>query len=925
MKSSSVPEPANYCFDPRQAMSQNRGSRLTLFAASIRRFTACFVLCLCALGSAGHAQTAHFFGAQIPVPVGTLTSPYGIAVDVNGNIYVADNATNSLVKVTPSGTILAGHSFLTGDGNPYGIAVDASGNLFVTDKVSNEVAKQTLQPGGYYKKTVLPFKGLNQPLGVAVDAQGNVYVADSQNNRVLKATPFESTYTQSLVPTSSLSRPEGVAVDAQGDVYVADTLHLRVLKETPSGSNWSESVVADLNSSAAPPIGVAADAAGDVFILTYLSDVNFAVLKATLANGSYSLSDLPPGQNPFGIAADAGGDTFVVSPGTNELAKIFAGAGNFGAVQVTGVSPAITFNFMFDKQSTLGAPAVMTKGITGNGIVTPLGPNYDYANAGTGSCGNQSSTFVYNPGDTCTVDVIFEPQLPGSREGAVVLADASGNTIATGYDYGAGVSPLAAYPPGYLVSVATNLVDPTSLAADAAGDVFVAETSTGNVWKETESYSIGYTYTQSAVASGLSNPTGVALDGAGNVYVVTLGSIYKEAPVNGSYVQSQVFTNLTGLVAIAADASGNLYFTSSSGAVHEDILQANGTFQEGAIGTGIASPAGIAVDGSGNVFIVDTKSNNLYIETLSSNGSYMQTTFALGLAAPQGLAVDGNGYLYVVDSTHGEIDKLTPQRNGSYVETVARSGLPQVAGVAVNGNGNFYYSQTSGSATMVDFVDAQSLVFPPAKLRSTTDGSQTLSNIGNAGLVFIVPSYGVNPLTGPPFALNPDTTCPIIEISGVEGTLDPGDSCVYNISFTPAYNDNSGGFLEISFNTLNEPDEQDGNLIFLDGAVTSWDSTRTTMRISPNPVQVDLGVTITVTVVNTTNASIVPQGVVTVTDTVGSQVTTLNGGAAVTLSNGKATLTMVPSVAGTHTITAYFGGGNGFLATTGQASLPVQQ
>jgi len=97
------------------------------------------------------------------------------------------------------------------------------------------------------------------------------------------------------------------------------------------------------------------------------------------------------------------------------------------------------------------------------------------------------------------------------------------------------------------------------------------------------------------------------------------------------------------------------------------------------------------------------------------------------------------------------------------------------------------------------------------------------------------------------------------------------------------------------------------------------------MRVSPNTVQVGLGVTITVTVVNTSNASIVPQGVVTVTDTVGSQVTTLNGGAAVTLSDGKATLTMAPSVAGTHIITAYFGGGNGFLATTGQASLTVQQ
>jgi serine/threonine-protein kinase len=228
MKSSSVPERANHRFDLRQATTQNRGSRLTLFAASIRTFTACFLLCFCLLG---HGQTAHFLGTQVPLPIGTLTSPYGVAVDSNGNIYVADNATNSLAKLTPSGTLVAGSFFLTGDGSPYGIAVDGAGNLFVTNKANNEVAKETLQSGGYYKKTVLPFKGLNQPLSVAVDTQGNVYVADSENDRLLKATPFESTYSQSLVPTSALSQPQGVAVDAQGNLYVADTLHLRVLKE----------------------------------------------------------------------------------------------------------------------------------------------------------------------------------------------------------------------------------------------------------------------------------------------------------------------------------------------------------------------------------------------------------------------------------------------------------------------------------------------------------------------------------------------------------------------------------------------------------------------------------------------------------------------------------------------------------------------
>jgi hypothetical protein len=122
-------------------------------------------------------------------------------------------------------------------------------------------------------------------------------------------------------------------------------------------------------------------------------------------------------------------------------------------------------------------------------------------------------------------------------------------------------------------------------------------------------------------------------------------------------------------------------------------------------------------------------------------------------------------------------------------------------------------------------------------------------------------------------------------------------------------------------NNLNAAAEQD---IALSGASTTSDATRTTLRVSPSPVGVGLGVTMIVTVADTSNAATFPQGGVTLTDTVGSQVVSLNGGAPVALSNGKATLTMNPSVAGVHTITAHYGGVDAsFLGSTGQASLTV--
>ncbi|HEX8255069.1 MAG TPA: hypothetical protein VF846_18150, partial [Thermoanaerobaculia bacterium] len=134
--------------------------------------------------------------------------PGSAAVDVNGNIYVADTANNIIRKVTPAGEVstLAGLAGASGsaDGvgaaarfnNPVGIAVDGAGNVYVGDMLNDAVRK--IAPNG----TVTTLAGLAgsggsangngsaarffSPRGVAVDAGGNVYVADSDNGTIRK-------------------------------------------------------------------------------------------------------------------------------------------------------------------------------------------------------------------------------------------------------------------------------------------------------------------------------------------------------------------------------------------------------------------------------------------------------------------------------------------------------------------------------------------------------------------------------------------------------------------------------------------------------------------------------------------------------------------------------------------------------------------
>jgi len=136
-------------------------------------------------------------------------SPYGVAVDSTGNVYVADSGNQRIRKVTPGGVVitLAGWGtlgFADGTGaaaqfnNPNGVAVDSTGNVYIGDTGNQRIRKVT--PGGVVSTLagsgVMGFADgtgaaakFNYPKGVAVDSTGNVYVADSGNQRIRKVTP----------------------------------------------------------------------------------------------------------------------------------------------------------------------------------------------------------------------------------------------------------------------------------------------------------------------------------------------------------------------------------------------------------------------------------------------------------------------------------------------------------------------------------------------------------------------------------------------------------------------------------------------------------------------------------------------------------------------------------------------------------------
>jgi DNA-binding beta-propeller fold protein YncE len=199
-------------------------------------------------------------------------NPFGVAVDAQGNVYVADagesNRIRKIVAENASVTTLAGgaEGFSDGTGGaasfntPSALAIDAQGNLYVADTSNNRIRKVT--PEGVV--TTLAGDGtagtrdgaageaqFNAPVGVAVDARGErVYVADTYNDRIRLITTADHQVT-TLAGGSERGDADGASRDARfdtpcalvatpdGALFIADTGNSRLRKLSKDGQVWT--------------------------------------------------------------------------------------------------------------------------------------------------------------------------------------------------------------------------------------------------------------------------------------------------------------------------------------------------------------------------------------------------------------------------------------------------------------------------------------------------------------------------------------------------------------------------------------------------------------------------------------------------------------------------------------------------------------
>ncbi len=160
---------------------------------------------------AGNSTIGDYSGDNGPATSATMNQPYGVAVDIAGNVYIADYGNNCIRMVTVStGIISTIAGLINSDGyngdniqatsaslhGPCGVRADSSGNVYIADTLNQRVRKVTKSTGlittiagtVYYGSTGdggdATSATLNYPEGIAVDTAGNVYIGDTYNNRV---------------------------------------------------------------------------------------------------------------------------------------------------------------------------------------------------------------------------------------------------------------------------------------------------------------------------------------------------------------------------------------------------------------------------------------------------------------------------------------------------------------------------------------------------------------------------------------------------------------------------------------------------------------------------------------------------------------------------------------------------------------------
>jgi sugar lactone lactonase YvrE len=292
--------------------------------------------------------------ASVILPPGELAHPKGLAVR-GTRLYIADDQRHRVLVTDTGGRILrsigGGSGSAPGQLNfPYGVALDAQGRVFVADNLNHRIVRFSNASSNYVYKGRWGSYGrgpgqLAFVRGIATDRSGNIYVANTGNDRIDvfdRSGQLLRSFGTSGRAEGQFNTPSGVATDSNGIRAVTDAVNGRVILLAPDGTVISSWGSPNPGPTILPrPVAIAFDAPGNAYVVDQRRAVVVVFSRATgqpvRTIGSQGSG---PGQlrDPSAIALDGAGNIYVADSGNRRIAR-FTNAGNYlGAITSVGGS-----------------------------------------------------------------------------------------------------------------------------------------------------------------------------------------------------------------------------------------------------------------------------------------------------------------------------------------------------------------------------------------------------------------------------------------------------------------------------------------------------------------------------------------------------------------------------------------------------------
>jgi hypothetical protein len=651
----------------------------------------------------------------------------------NGTSLGAFPVSNGVAQFT-STTLTAGPQAFTatysGDGTTYGGS--STGTASIIQTVAGNGTSGYSGDGGPATSAELS----SQP-NISLDAAGDLFIADVNNNVIREVNAKTGIITTvagngtagfsgdgGLATSAELNEPTSVAVDAEGDIFIADFQNSRI-REVDATTGLI-STIANINQ----PVSLAIDG-GNVLVATpeLIQAVNISTHQITTVagNGSsgYNGDGIPATSasldGPRGLAVDSSGNIFFADFGNNRVREVNASTGLISTIAGTG-----------------------TEGYNGDGIL-----------ATSAELSQPQAVAVDAAGDIFIADYY-----PNDRVREVFASTGDIFTVA-----GTGVG---GYNGDGIPATSAQLLDPTDVAVDAAGDLFIAdrerirEVANGGavvavtpvvVNPGTENNAVGdtaslqiqanglpagdaWTFSATGLPSGLSiNPSTGAITGtvtgSANSYSVTIAAIDEE-----NVGASQSFTwNVSTVSVTNPGTQTNGVGDVVSLQVHDSGLPSGDTWSYSASGL----PTGLSINTStGLISGTITGSASTYSASVSASDAHgasatqtftWKVFFRPAITGPSSASVTENNSLTFSSANGNEIsvldqsagsnfDSLTLSVSEGTIALGSTTGLTFTAGA----NGSASFTVTGPIANLEAALNE--LTYTPF---SNYTGSDTLS------------------------------------------------------------------------------------------------------------------------------------------------------------------------------------------------------